>query len=72
MEVLGYFSAYWLDNSLNLSIMEEIILEDMYILSEGEDNLCNGCVFSSREDCLAFTDDKCMEYDNVIWKEKQT
>lgn len=52
--------------------MEEIVIDDMYILSKGEDNLCNGCVFSSRENCLAFTDDKCMEYDNVIWKEKQT
>ena len=56
----------------SITNMEEVILDDKYILVEGENGLCNGCIFSSREDCLAFTNDKCMEYDNVIWKEKQT
>ena len=69
MELLGYFSINWLDNSPNLSIMEEIILEN-YILVEGEENMCNGCILSSTENCLEITDDKCMEYDNLIWKEK--
>jgi hypothetical protein len=50
--------------------MEETILDDKYILVEGENGLCNGCVFSSTENCLEMTCDKCMEYENMIWKIK--
>ena len=50
--------------------MEEIILDDKYILVEGECSMCNGCILASTENCLAITDDKCMEFDNMIWKEK--
>lgn len=49
---------------------EEIILDDKYILVEGECGMCNGCILASTENCLAITDDKCMEFDNMIWKEK--
>ena len=50
--------------------MEEIILHDKYILVEGESGMCDGCIFYSTENCLEITQDKCMEFDNMIWKEK--
>ena len=48
---------------------EEITFNDKYILVEGENGMCNNCIFSSTENCLEITQDKCMEFDNMIWKE---
>ena len=69
MEILVYFSYNRLGIVHILSIMEEIILDDKYILVEGECGMCNGCILASTENCLEITQDKCMEYDNMIWKE---
>ena len=49
---------------------EKITFDNKYILVEGENEMCNGCIFSPTENCLEITQDKCMEYDNMIWKEK--